>query len=72
MAQNKEETINNKIELSTSIENNNQISEENNSLNIINKGSNDYIKLRNSIVVNINNKKNCYCFYNINIFNSFH
>lgn len=49
MAQNKEETINNKIELSISNENNNQISEENNPLNIINKGSNDYIKLNNII-----------------------
>ena len=49
MSQNKEEAINNKIELSTSNENNNQTSEENNSLNIINKGSNDYIKLSNSI-----------------------
>ena len=49
MSQNKEETINNKIELSTSNENNNQISEENNSLNIINNGSNDYIKLSNNI-----------------------
>ena len=44
-----EETINNKIELSTSNENNNLISEENNSLNILNKESNDYIKLSNSI-----------------------
>ena len=43
MSQNKEETINNKIELSTSTENNNQISEENNSLNIKNKGSNDLL-----------------------------
>ena len=49
MSQNKEETINNKIELSISNEYNNQISEENNSLNIINKGANDYIKLSNSI-----------------------
>ena len=49
MSQNKEETINNKIELSTSNEINNQISEENNSLNIINKESNDYIKLSNSM-----------------------
>lgn len=49
MSQNKEETINNKIELSTSNENNNQISEENNSLNIINNGSNDYIKLSNNL-----------------------
>ena len=49
MSQNKVETINNKIELSISNEYNNQISEENNSLNIINKGANDYIKLSNSI-----------------------
>jgi hypothetical protein len=49
MSQNTEETINNKIELSISNENNNIISEENNSFNIINKESNDYIKLSNSI-----------------------
>ena len=49
MSKNKEEEINNKIELSTLNENNNQISEENNSLNIINKESNDYIKLSNSM-----------------------
>ena len=49
MSQNAEETINNKIELSISNENNNIISEENKSFNIINKESNDYIKLSNSI-----------------------
>ena len=36
MSQNKEETISNKIELSASNENNNNISDENSSLNIIN------------------------------------
>ena len=49
MSQNSEKTINNKIELLISNENNNIISEENNSFNIINKESNDYIKLSNSI-----------------------
>ena len=49
MSQNTEKTINYKIELSTLNENNNIISEENNSLNIINKGYNDYFKLSNNI-----------------------
>ena len=49
MSQNMEETINNKIELSTSNENNNIISEENISLNIIKKEYNEYIKLSNNI-----------------------
>ena len=59
MSQNKEEIINNKIELLTSNENNNKTSEEKNSLNIINKGSNDYIKIKSSIEgKKINLKKN--------------
>ena len=45
MSQNKKETINNKIDLSESNENKNNISEENSSLIIINKGSNDYNEL---------------------------
>ena len=49
MSQNTEKTINYKIELSTLNENNNIISEENNSLNIINKGYNDHFKLSNNI-----------------------
>ena len=44
----KTETLNMKIEQSKLNENNNQISEENNSLNIINKRTNDYIKLNNN------------------------
>ena len=49
MSQNTEEITYNKIELSTTNENNKQISEENKILNIINKGSNDYIKLSSGI-----------------------
>ena len=49
MSQNTEEITYNKIELSTTNENNKQISEENKILNIINKGTKDYIKLSSNI-----------------------